>query len=328
MIASGALAYYVLTMLKSAEVKEVGTVYIRPNGDIDPPTVYIQRNQNSYVLTENIRGNIVIMGNNVVFDGNGHTYETSGTGFRLSGQSNITIKYLHISASENGVHIISATNCTISDNTITNCQKGIYLENNARYNAVIHNTLRNNEKGIDCYGTGYWNPEFNVISGNTVVENTWGMDITYSHKTTISGNNITDNKETGVFLYGSSENTIFQNYVSTNLEGMRFMDFCSNNTSYENTVTNNQYGFYLWQSSNNKFYHNSLTENTNQIWSEGSGNIWDDGYPSGGNYWSDYRERYPNAIELDNSGKWNTPYVMKDNNVDSFPLVSEVSTIP
>jgi hypothetical protein len=54
---------------------------------------------------------------------------------------------------------------------------------------------------------------------------------------------------------------------------------------------------------------------------ENSTNTWDDGYPSGGNYWSDYRTAYPNAAENDSSGIWNTPYNVSSGNIDRCPLM-------
>jgi hypothetical protein len=50
-------------------------------------------------------------------------------------------------------------------------------------------------------------------------------------------------------------------------------------------------------------------------------NTWDDGYPAGGNYWSDYVTRYPSASEIDASGLWDTPYVINENNQDNYPLM-------
>lgn len=46
---------------------------------------------------------------------------------------------------------------------------------------------------------------------------------------------------------------------------------------------------------------------------------WDNG--SVGNYWSDYNVKYPNAIEVDNTGISNTPYVIDQNNIDRHPLM-------
>jgi hypothetical protein len=51
-------------------------------------------------------------------------------------------------------------------------------------------------------------------------------------------------------------------------------------------------------------------------------NVWDDGYPSGGNYWNDYEGQHPNASEIDGSDIWDTPYVIDANNTDHYPLLS------
>jgi len=55
---------------------------------------------------------------------------------------------------------------------------------------------------------------------------------------------------------------------------------------------------------------------------------WDNGYPSGGNYWSDYISRNPNAREIGNSGIGNTPYVSSTTSsvVDRYPLLEPFDT--
>jgi hypothetical protein len=54
--------------------------------------------------------------------------------------------------------------------------------------------------------------------------------------------------------------------------------------------------------------------------------MWDDGYPSGGNYWSDYRgvDLYsgPYQNETGSDGIGDTPYVIDENNVDHYPLMN------
>jgi parallel beta-helix repeat protein len=94
-----------------------------------------------------------------------------------------------------------------------------------------------------------------------------------------------------------------------------------------NNVTNSETGIRFYSSSGNTFYHNNLMNNTQQVESDGSPNTWDNGYPSGGNYWSDYRTRYPSATEIDGSGIWNTPYVIDANNTDRYPLMSPWSSV-
>jgi hypothetical protein len=60
--------------------------------------------------------------------------------------------------------------------------------------------------------------------------------------------------------------------------------------------------------------------------SHGSVNVWDDGFPSGGNYWSDYAgiDLYsgPYQNETGSDGIGDTPYVIDENNIDHYPLMN------
>ncbi len=60
-----------------------------------------------------------------------------------------------------------------------------------------------------------------------------------------------------------------------------------NNTISSNTLSNTYKSIRLWDSSGNSIYHNNFINNTYQA-SDNDNNQWDDGYPGGGNYWSDY----------------------------------------
>jgi hypothetical protein len=86
------------------------------------------------------------------------------------------------------------------------------------------------------------------------------------------------------------------------------------------------WGVYLESSSNNRFFYNNFEVNTQQVISDGSPNTWDNGYPSGGNYWSNYQTTYPSAEENDSSAFWNTPYMIDTNNTDMYPLMGPFNT--
>jgi parallel beta-helix repeat protein len=67
--------------------------------------------------------------------------------------------------------------------------------------------------------------------------------------------------------------------------------FSDNNCIVGNNIINNSHGIFLGGCSiNNRIFHNNFMNNTEQAVSLGDGTVssWDDGYPSGGNYWSDY----------------------------------------
>jgi len=57
------------------------------------------------------------------------------------------------------------------------------------------------------------------------------------------------------------------------------------------------------------------------VYSYASTNVWDDGYPSGGNFWSDYA-----GVDADGDGIGDTPYLIDDNNRDRYPLMGAFNT--
>jgi parallel beta-helix repeat protein len=85
---------------------------------------------------------------------------------------------------------------------------------------------------------------------------------------------------------------------------------------FGNNIASNRCGINLSDCSDNRIFHNNFLENTEQAASNSSANVWDDGYPSGGNYWSDY-----DGTDADHDGIGDTPYVIDVNNTDSCPLM-------
>jgi len=107
----------------------------------------------------------------------------------------------------------------------------------------------------------------------------------------------------GIYLCDSSNNIIFENNIEENGEGIRLQD-----------------------SSNNIIYHNNFTNNRQQIFIQSSINIWDNGYPSGGNYWSDYKgidlKNGPKQDQPGSDGIGDIPYIIDENNIDRYPLIN------
>jgi len=105
-----------------------------------------------------------------------------------------------------------------------------------------------------------------------------------------------------------------------------YINHSSNNTILMNNIRNNHVGIYLFGSSGNMIYHNNFINNTIQSYVKSGRNIWDNGYPLGGNYWSDYSGTdlfsgpYQNKTGSDGIG--DTPYIIGVNNTDRYPLMS------
>jgi len=93
-------------------------------------------------------------------------------------------------------------------------------------------------------------------------------------------------------------------------------------------MVNNQCGAYLESCPyprSNIFHHNNFIHNTVQVYSA-SNNTWDDAYPSGGNYWSDYAgvdvKSGPNQNQPGSDGIGDTPYVIDADNRDRYPFMN------
>ena len=150
---------------------------------------------------------------------------------------------------------------------------------------------------------------------------------TTSSNNTVLHNNMT-NSGKGLSLSSSFNNTILENTVINN-EWFGFYIWGSDNNSIiGNTLANSTHtDLYFYRSSNNTIYHNRFIDDVLELHIFESTNDWNNYYPSGGNYWSDYEDRYPNAIEIDDSGIWDTPYVIDGNNVDNYPIIPEFPSL-
>jgi len=132
----------------------------------------------------------------------------------------------------------------------------------------------------------------------------------------------------GIFLSPtSSNNSIVRNYITNNHIGIYFGIYSDYNSIIESNLINNDIGVDIYISSNNTFYHNGIINNADQVYIETSGspNIWDNGYPSGGNYWSDYvgedlhSGAYQNKTNSDGIG--DAPYIINCCNRDRYTLM-------
>jgi len=173
-----------------------------------------------------------------------------------------------------------------------------------------------------------------TIQGLTLTSNGQGLLVVNSNVSRIIGNNVTDNGE-GVALFQSSLNSLDNNRIENNtFEGIALVSSSDNNTIHGNYIADCSWGVALLDSIDNRFYHNDFIDNTQQVWIESSSyaNVWDDGYPSGGNYWSDhnpldiYSGSYQNETGRDKIG--DIPYVIDENNTDRYPLIYPYGYVP
>ncbi len=133
------------------------------------------------------------------------------------------------------------------------------------------------------------------------------------------------NNSQGILICSSSNMTIVRNAMTGNEMGVCLAS-AKNILVAENDVTGNVFGIFL-VGDDCTIIHNNFVNNTVQSYCEyGHSNTWDDGYPSGGNYWSDfigvdlYQGPYQN--ETGSDGIVDFPYYIESLNIDHYPLMN------
>lgn len=322
-----------------------GMVTIKADGSLSQPNAPISSADNvTYVLSDSIFGSIIVQRDDIIIDGAG--YMLQGTGRERSGmdfaeRTNVTVQNTQIQNFTAGIGLRDSFGISIIGNNITaNRYFGIDLHGSSS-NIIIGNIITNNYYGIHLYSSsnnsiigntisnsfegimGASSSNYNNVSRNTVTHCDYGVVFNEnSFGNGVIGNILTDNGD-GVVIDYSSNNVISDNNITANTRGI-YLHYSSNNIIIGNNITKNDKGIWLRSSYDNKFYHNYFVYNLQQVGVEitGFANVWDNGFPSGGNYWSNYAGPDDNK-----DGFGDVPYVIDVKNADRYPLMISPSIL-
>jgi len=245
--------------------------------------------------------------------------------------ANITVKDLNLSNNGQGLLLAYSTNSVVQNVTCSNNIRGVHMVLSDNNILVENNVSENAESGLLLITSSN-----NDIHRNDITYNKWGIQLSYSlllpargRNNIIRNNNVANNYE-AIVLSASENNTISGNKIIKNKHYGLTLGFSSdNNIILDNVIMGNEYGIWIDRSSHNFIYHNNFINNTIHAGVspyKSSTNTWDDGYPSGGNYWGDYQgadlKSGQNQDQLVGDGIGDIPYVISDNNQDKYPLMS------
>ena len=299
-------------------------------------------------VTSNYKGGVYLY-SSVGCDLKENVVVNNSLGFRLQfgGNSRITRNLIANNSGE-GIYLTYSSNCTIEDNNISgnlgygvrqsscdlnviagnslvnNSLSGIYFYE-SQFNLVDHNIARSNDVGMYLY----YSSNNSLISNNVTDNFGEGIYLRFCHGSYVSSNLVLDNVDYGLYVYSSNQTRIVDNFMINNSHGLHVF------ATYDsmicgNAIAENKYsGIYLSHSKGNNIFHNRFINNNINVQMLGACvNIWDDGYPSGGNFWSDYdgEDLYSGPFQnlTGSDGLGDEPYIIDDDNRDRYPLMTPI----
>jgi parallel beta-helix repeat protein len=239
--------------------------------------------------------------------------------------------------------LIKCANITIEDFILADNGHGLLL---AYTNAseITSNTIKNNEYGILLFTSVN-----NILRDNSMTNNSYNFGVfggnLLEYINDIDTSNTVDSKpiyywidkqdmvipaDAGyVGLVNCTQITAQNLKLIENGQGI-LMVSTTDSTITGNNITDNDVGICLRETSNNSIYHNNFMNNRDEVLSENSVNIWDNGYPSGGNYWSSYSGtdiyKGPDQDDIGGDGIGDTPNTIDVDNVDRYPFMNPTYT--
>ena len=264
---------------KIMPAEAAGTIYIRADGSIDPPTAPIMRNGDIYTLTGDIASEangIIIERDNVLFDGAGFIIQYSrdgpgANGILLEYRTNVTIKNTHVDCFSPNILIQDCSIVNVVENNLTKGEGVVLIRS---FNCSILGNDIDYPGGLPVIGfvscIRLDNSSNNNIFGNHVTRAYYNIALLYSSDNYIQENSITNASGSGIVV-SSSGNTISGNNITNNGNGVYFGYLSSGNNVSGNNITNNYCGLYcsFEQSGSNTISGNNITGNHDGIFLTG-----------------------------------------------------------
>jgi parallel beta-helix repeat protein len=338
------------------------TITIQTDGTVNPQNVPIERNGDTYTLTQNFAGTLNITKSNITVDGggyilygNGSITESDGsttfiqittTGVALNSRSHVQLKNLQLYGFIQDVLFTGSCSDNVIEKNIFN---GYYDSGISTSEADFSNNRITNNTFVSL-NSAIWlnNSRNNIINYNLITPHDRGINLFFSSDNVISHNVIAVPPEyydawSGIYLGSTTENnTVTDNiitgfseafsgyYGEKNIISHNKIANCGtvfnsviNCTIIENEISDNNLVFR--ECSGNTIYRNNMVNNSRAASGYTYKNLI---YPMGNNTWSkdgqgNYWSNY-NGTDANIDGIGDIPYLIDENNQDNYPLMSPI----
>ena len=206
---------------------------------------------------ENTLEENTINGKPIVFlkDKTGLTISNAGQVI-CSNCESITIENLDLSKAHYGIELNECTNCIIKNNTIANCNRGIYI-GNSQNNQILDNNIKEIYNGISLFQSDNCK-----IFKNLVLNSEFGITLEHVNNNEILNNKIEEGEilGTGIIINFGENNRFQDNVIKDQYHGID-ISRGKKNIFVNNEIYNNSKGINIWKSNENSFTENNIIEN-------------------------------------------------------------------
>jgi len=281
------------------------------------------------IITNNYYGIHLVDSSNNTLDGN-NANNNDWYGICLDGSDNNTIGGNSLTNNGRGLTLKFSGGNTLRNNNMTNNSWSFAVSGDSI--SDFDNDIDTSNK-VDGKSVHYIANQSNLTIDPSTFPDVGYLGIVNSTNVTVKDLSLTKNGQ-GILFAFTNDSTIENVNVSKNWVGIQFWE-SDINTVCSNMISNNSIGIILDFSDNNIIYHNNFIDNELQAGTyESYSNAWDDGYLSGGNYWSDHSITYPFVVDefkgenqdvQGNDGIIDDPKAIDEENQDNYPLVSPLT---
>ena len=226
----------------------------------------------------------------------GDSFSDNTVGIRVYNSTGITVDTSYLSVNSTGIEVNLSSTVTLRGNAVSSRGSGVQISYSKQVN-VSQNQLNATISGIidGSSSTLTGNKVSGAEQGISVSEEGAGFNVT--------GNSMINNG-IGIQFVGSAgcacwpapwiNGTISSNVIQNNGNGIDVLEIGTlvrprfNVNITGNDLADNSVGVKVDGAGGVRFYHNNFISNMVQAIDQGYSTIWDNGYPSGGNYWSDF----------------------------------------